>query len=60
MKESLVKAYQSLRIGTPMDEGNHVGPLIDRGAVAMFVKAIEMAQKEGGTLIYGGEVLEVV
>ncbi len=58
VKESLVKAYQSLRIGTPMDEGNHVGPLIDRGAVAMFVKAIEMAQKEGGTLIYGGEVLE--
>ncbi|MBE0645238.1 MAG: aldehyde dehydrogenase family protein [Bacteroidetes bacterium] len=58
VKETLVKAYGSLRIGTPMDEKNHVGPLIDKSAVQMFVKAIEMATKEGGTLIYGGEVLE--
>mgnify|MGYP000595622655 CR=1 FL=1 len=58
VKDSLVKAYGSLRIGTPMDESNHVGPLIDTAAVAMFGKAIEMAQKEGGTLIYGGETLE--
>ncbi len=58
VKESLVKAYGSLRIGTPLDESNHVGPLIDTAAVAMFSKAIEMAQKEGGTLIYGGEVME--
>ncbi len=57
VKESLVKAYKSLTIGSPMDEKNHVGPLIDTAAVDMFVKAIEMAQKEGGKLIYGGEVL---
>lgn len=58
VKESLVKAYGSLRIGTSLDEKNHVGPLIDKAAVSMFVKAIEMARKEGGKLIYGGEVLE--
>jgi aldehyde dehydrogenase (NAD+) len=58
VREALVKAYGSLRIGTPMDESNHVGPLIDTAAVAMFGKAIEMAQKEGGRLIYGGETLE--
>ncbi|MDT8325610.1 MAG: aldehyde dehydrogenase family protein, partial [Bacteroidota bacterium] len=56
VREALVNAYGSLRIGTPMDESNHVGPLIDRAAVAMFGKAIEMAQKEGGRLIYGGEI----
>ncbi|MFZ1731941.1 MAG: aldehyde dehydrogenase family protein [Bacteroidota bacterium] len=57
VKEALVKAYGSLKIGSPMDEKNHVGPLIDKAAVMMFTKAIELAQKEGGTLIYGGEVL---
>jgi aldehyde dehydrogenase (NAD+) len=58
VKDALIKAYGSLKIGTPMDEKNHVGPLIDTGAVRMFVTAINMARKEGGTLIYGGEVLE--
>ena len=58
VKETLIKAYGGLRIGTPMDEKNHVGPLIDRSAVDMFVKALEMAQNEGGTLLFGGEVLE--
>lgn len=58
VRDAVVKAYGSLRIGTPLDESNHVGPLIDTAAVQMFTKAIEMAQKEGGKLIYGGEVLE--
>jgi aldehyde dehydrogenase (NAD+) len=58
VKSALVKAYGSLRIGTPLDESNHVGPLIDKQAVQMFRTAIEMAQKEGGTLIYGGEIME--
>ncbi|MBR9974596.1 MAG: aldehyde dehydrogenase family protein [Bacteroidetes bacterium] len=58
VRDALIKAYGTLRIGTPLDENNHVGPLIDKAAVSMFVKAIEMAGKEGGTLLYGGEVLE--
>jgi aldehyde dehydrogenase (NAD+) len=58
VKETIVKAYTSLRIGTPMDESNHVGPLIDTAAVAMFTRAIEHARGEGGTVIYGGEVLD--
>ncbi len=57
VKATIVKAYGSLRIGTPLDEGNHVGPLIDTAAVNMFTKAIEMVKAEGGTVIYGGEVL---
>jgi aldehyde dehydrogenase (NAD+) len=60
VKQSLVRAYETLRIGTPMDERNHVGPLIDHAAVDMFVKALEMARKEGGTVVFGGNVLEGV
>ncbi len=58
VKESLLRAYGSLRIGDPLDQNNHVGPLIDTAAVAMFTKALELAEKEGGTLLYGGEVLK--
>jgi len=58
VKDALVKAYGSLRIGTPLDESNHVGPLIDKAAVGMFTQALEMAKKEGGSVIHGGEVLE--
>lgn len=57
VKESLIKAYQSLRIGNPLDEKNHMGPLIDKSAVDLFVRALEEVKKEGGKVIYGGEVL---
>lgn len=57
VKTALVKAYQSLRIGNPLDEKNHVGPLIDRQAVELFSEALKAVQKQGGKLIYGGEVL---
>ncbi|GJQ63528.1 MAG: aldehyde dehydrogenase [Melioribacteraceae bacterium] len=58
VKDSIVKAYGSLKIGTPMDEKNHVGPLIDKAAVAMFRDALVKVEEEGGKLLYGGDVLE--
>jgi len=57
VKDSLIKAYKSLRIGNPLDENNHVGPLIDTAAVAMFMKALEEAEKHGGKVIFGGNKL---
>ncbi len=57
VKESLLKAYKSLKIGDPLDQNDHVGPLIDKGAVKMFVDALEEVKKEGGKVIYGGDVL---
>jgi aldehyde dehydrogenase (NAD+) len=57
VKAMLVKAYNGLRIGSPLDEKNHVGPLIDRQAVEMMQSALDQVQKEGGKLIHGGEVL---
>ena len=57
VKDSLLKAYQSLKIGDPLDEKNHVGPLIDKGAVEEFKHALKLAAQEGGKIIFGGEFL---
>ena len=57
VKEILITAYQGLKIGTPLDENNHVGPLIDTQAVAMFAQALDKVQCQGGKLLCGGEVL---
>ncbi len=57
VKDILVKAYKGIRIGNPLDEKNHMGPLIDTGAVQMYVNAIKKAKDEGGKVIYGGNVL---
>ena len=58
VKDALLKAYKSLKIGDPLDSKNHVGPLIDKAAVEMFKNAQKLITKEGGRIIYGGEVLE--
>ncbi len=56
-KEKLVNAYKQIRIGNPLDPSTLVGPLIDRGSVEAFVYAQEQLVKEGGKVIYGGQVL---
>lgn len=56
--KKLLKAYKQIKIGDPLDESNHVGPLIDKEAVDKFVKAIESLKKEGGKVLFGGKVLK--
>tara|TARA_R110001583_G_scaffold118216_3_gene269470 strand:- start:34988 stop:36514 length:1527 start_codon:yes stop_codon:yes gene_type:complete len=56
--EKLVKAYSQLRIGNPLDENNHVGPLIDKMAVEAYLATIKIAQEQGGKIAIGGKVLE--
>jgi aldehyde dehydrogenase (NAD+) len=58
VKEKLISAYKQLRIGNPLDEHNHVGPLIDRDAVKNYLSAIERAIAEGGRVLVAGGVLE--
>ena len=58
VKDALVAAYGQLRIGNPLDEKSHVGPLIDKDAVAMYNKALERVVSEGGKLLVEGGVLE--
>ena len=57
VKEAITEAYSQLRIGNPLDENNHVGPLIDHDAVNMYKKALEQVVAEGGKLILEGGVL---
>ena len=54
VKQAMVSAYKQLKIGNPLDESNHVGPLIDKDAVEMYEKAIESAKEEGGKVIVEG------
>lgn len=56
--EKLVKAYQQIKIGNPLDSNNHMGPLIDKAAVEMYLNSIEACKKEGGHFVVEGGVLE--
>lgn len=58
VKERLVKAYGQLKIGNPLDESNHVGPLIDKDAVKAYQNALERVIAEGGKIIVPGGVME--
>ena len=57
-KNKLIKAYQQLNIGDPLDSQNHVGPLIDKNAVAQYLSAIEQCKQQGGNFVVEGGVLE--
>ncbi|MCP4882182.1 MAG: aldehyde dehydrogenase family protein [Flavobacteriales bacterium] len=58
VKNALVEAYAQLRIGNPLDENNHVGPLIDQEAVKMYIEALERVIEEGGKLLLPGGQLD--
>ncbi len=58
VKKRLVKAYSQLKIGNPLEEKNHVGPLIDKQAVKMYEEAISKAKKEGAKVLVKGGVLK--
>ncbi len=57
VKDALVDAYKQLRIGNPLDENNHVGPLIDKDSVDNYRKALEKVKAEGGNVLVEGDVL---
>ena len=57
VRDALVKAYEGLRIGNPLNEKNNVGPLIDRDAVTSYTAALKECKAQGCRVISGGEVL---
>jgi len=57
-RDKLVKAYGQLKIGNPLDENIHVGPLIDKDAVKSYLGSIEKCKAEGGNFVVEGGVLE--
>lgn len=58
VKNKLAAAYGQLKIGNPLNEDNHVGPVIDKLAVKMYQEALEKAVAEGGNIVVEGGVLE--
>ncbi|MDC6385261.1 aldehyde dehydrogenase family protein [Flagellimonas taeanensis] len=58
VKDAITEAYKQLKIGNPLDQSNHVGPLIDTDAVKMYLSALEKAKTEGGKILVEGGVLE--
>ena len=58
VRDSLVQAYKQIKIGDPLDENNHVGPLIDTGAVEQYLDALKAVEDQGGNVIVPGGVLE--
>ena len=57
VKDALVAAYKQLRIGNPLDENYHVGPLIDTHAVEMYAVALNKVVAEGGKILVEGGIL---
>ncbi|MGM0532738.1 MAG: L-piperidine-6-carboxylate dehydrogenase [Bacteroidota bacterium] len=60
VKKNLISAYQGVaeKIGNPFDANVLVGPMIDTTAVKAFKDALAEAEKEGGRIIFGGQVLD--
>lgn len=58
LKSRLVAVYKNITIGNSLDSKVLVGPMIDKGAIKSYLEAIEKVKAEGGTIIYGGSVLE--
>ncbi len=58
VKTTLVKAYEQVKIGNPLDENNHMGPLIDSDAVKAYQTALDKVKQEGGNMIVEGGTIE--
>lgn len=56
-KKQLKHAYEQIKIGNPLNENNHMGPMIDKEAVAIFISAMEEIKKQGGIPVIEGKAL---
>ncbi len=57
LREQLLGAYKSVRIGNPLDRNTLMGPLIDSTSVENVQQSIGQVKSEGGEILYGGEKL---
>ena len=54
----LVKAYEQVRIGDPLDRNTLMGPLVDEDALNTMMKVLEILPSQGGKIITGGKRLD--
>jgi aldehyde dehydrogenase (NAD+) len=57
LTDQLVKAYQQVTIGDPLEDGTLMGPLVNERAVEDMVAALETAKGQGGQILTGGNPL---
>ena len=58
--ERLARAYKTVPIGDPMDDGVLMGPLVSGRAVEEMKAAIERGMAEGGRVLTGGKGLPAI
>ena len=56
-KDLMIHAYGQLKIGNPLDEANHIGPLIDKNTIQIFKEALEELKRAGAHPTLEGEIL---
>jgi L-aminoadipate-semialdehyde dehydrogenase len=54
----LLRSYEQIRIGDPLDRSTIMGPLVDQGAVAEMQAALGQVREQGGEILCGGGLLE--
>lgn len=57
LTEKIMKAYQQVRIGDPIQDGILMGPLVTKEAVEDMMAALEKAKEQGGKVLIGGKRL---
>jgi aldehyde dehydrogenase (NAD+) len=55
--ERMKGAYKQIRIGNPLEKGVSMGPLVSSVAVEAYKAAIARVAKEGGEVLFGGNVV---
>ena len=56
--ERMKKAYATITIGDPLEDGILMGPLVDEDAVKEFEAAMKMIREQGGEVVYGGNRID--
>jgi aldehyde dehydrogenase (NAD+) len=55
--ERMIKGYQQITIGNPLEDGVLMGPMVDKAAVETMQDALEQLKEQGGHILFGGEIL---
>ncbi len=56
--DKLVKAYASITIGDPLEEGILMGPLVNEGAIRDYENALKAVGEQGGEIVCGGKRID--
>lgn len=57
-KEAMKAAFESLKIGDPLDETTELGPLSSKEAAENLYKQVQKAVDQGATLVTGGKPVD--